>query len=313
MTVSGWIEIRATGPGESKDLASTLLIASGSPGVQEESVDTEAGKLVSHSLWEDETREDEDTSPVRVLKAYLPAGDETALGAVRADLGRIGWTLATSFLKDADWSEKWKKGLKPIKVKHRGFSVTVKPTWHKLRKAPGEIMIDIDPGMAFGTGGHATTKMCLKAILRLAKGGLLPKGPSILDVGTGTGVLAIAAVKLGFKKAVGTDIDKVAVKVARKNAGLNRTKLSLTAKDLSGVAGKYDLVAANILAGELTRLSGSLNSKIKPGGFLILSGILDSEKSAIEAAFTAIGLKKAFTLAEKEWVALVFEKGKPAR
>ncbi len=309
--VSGWIEIKAAGPGESKDLATALLIAAGSPGVQEETVDTSAGKLVSHSLWEDETREDEDTSPVKALKAYLPAGDEAALKTVKADLGRIGWSLETSFLKDTDWSEKWKKGLKPIKVKYRGSSVIVKPTWHKLKRAPGEIMIDIDPGMAFGTGGHATTKMCLKAILRLAKGRRLPKGPSILDVGTGTGVLAIAAVKLGFKKAVGTDIDKVAVKVARKNAGLNRTKLSLTAKDLSGVPGKYDLVAANILAGELTRLSGLLKDKMKPGGFLILSGILETEKASIEAAFTAIGLEKAFSLAEKEWVALAF--GKPSR
>jgi ribosomal protein L11 methyltransferase len=308
--VSGWIEIKAAGPGESKDLATALLIAAGSPGVQEETVDTSAGKLVSHSLWEDETREDEDTSPVKALKAYLSAGDETALKTVKADLGRIGWSLETSFLKDTDWSEKWKKGLKPIKVKYRDSSVIVKPTWHKLKRAPGEIIIDIDPGMAFGTGGHATTKMCLKAILRLAKGGRLPKGPSILDVGTGTGVLAIAAVKLGFKKAVGTDIDKVAVKVARKNAGLNRTKLSLTAKDLSGVPGKYDLVAANILAGELTRLSGLLKDKMKQGGFLILSGILETEQASIEAAFTAIGLEKAFTLAEKEWVALVF--GKPS-
>lgn len=307
----GWIEIRATGPGASKDLASTLLIASGSPGVQEESVDSIAGKLVSHSLWEEETREDEDTSPARVLKAYLPVGEEAALGAVRTTLSRIGWALETSFLKDTDWSEKWKKGLGPIKVKYRGASITVKPTWHKLKRAPDEIIIDIDPGMAFGTGGHATTKMCLKSILRLVKGACLPKGPSILDVGTGTGVLAIAAVKLGFSKAVGTDIDKVALKVARKNAGLNRTKLSLSAKDLSGVPGRYDIVAANILAGELTRLSRSLNDRIKPGGFLILSGILDSEQAAIEAAFEAIGLQKAFSFNEKEWVALVF--GKPSR
>lgn len=306
--MSGWIEIRATGPGESKDLASTLLIASGSPGVQEESVDTSAGRLVSHSLWEDETREDEDTSPIRSLKAYLPAGDEKPLGALKADLGRIGWTLETGFLKDTDWSEKWKKGLKPIKVSFKSHKIVVKPTWHKLKAEKGVIRIDIDPGMAFGTGGHATTKMCLRAILRLSKGARLPKGASMLDVGTGTGVLAIAAIKLGFKKAVGTDIDKVALKVARKNTALNKTKLSLTARDLSAVPGKYDLVVANILAGELTRLAASLKDKMKPGGFLVLSGILDGEKKAVEAVFTGIGLHEALTLSEKEWVALVFSK-----
>ena len=309
--VSGWIEIRATGPRASKDLATTLLIASGSPGVQEETVDTAAGTLVSHSLWEEETREDdEDTSPVRALKGYLPEGDNAALATVKSGLEQIGWALETSFLKDTDWSQEWKKGLKPIKVRHRGFSLIVKPTWHKIKRSPGEIVINIDPGMAFGTGGHATTKMCLKAILRLVKGSKLPKGPSILDVGTGTGVLAIAAVKLGFKKAVGTDIDKVAVKVARKNADLNRTKLSLSAKDLSGIPGKYDLVAANILAGELKKLSAALYAKIKPGGFLILSGILETEKDSIEAAFSSIGLEKAFLLMEKEWVAFAFRKPK---
>lgn len=306
--MSGWIEIRATGPSGSKDLASTILIASGSPGVQEEAVDTSAGRLVSHSLWEEETAEDEDTSPVRALKAYLPAGDEKPLGPLRTDLAKIGWTLEAGFLKDTDWSEKWKKGLKPIKVSFRGLTIVVKPTWRALKAARGVVRIDIDPGMAFGTGGHATTRMCLKSILRLSKGGQLPKGPSILDVGTGTGVLAIAAMKLGFRKAVGTDIDKVALKVARKNAALNRTKLALTAKDLSGVPGKYDLVAANILAGELTRLSTSLRDRMAPGGYLVLSGILDTEKTSIEAAFTAIGLEKAFALSEKEWVALVFRK-----
>lgn len=304
----GWIEIRATGPGESKDLASSMLISFGSPGVEEESTETVAGKLVLHSLWEEETREDEDTSAIRVIKAYLPAGDENALSAATAGLGRIGWSVETSFLKDTDWSEKWKKGLRPIKVTFSGKRLVVKPTWTKRKREPGEIIIDIDPGMAFGTGSHSTTKMCLKAILRLVKGGRLPKGPSMLDVGTGTGVLAIAGVKLGFKKTVGTDIDKVALTVARKNARINRTKLVLSSKDLSSIAGKYDLVVANILAGELKRLSIALENKIKPGGLLVLSGILENESGSVETAFTSVGLKKAFSLAEKEWVALVFRK-----
>lgn len=306
--MSGWIEIRATGPGESKDLASTILISMGSPGVQEEANGSIAGTLVSHSLWEDETKEDEDTSPSRVLKGYLPAADEASLEALRSGLGKIGWALETSFLKDTDWSEKWKKGLRPIKVSYRKYRVTVKPTWKKVKRSPGEIIIDIDPGMAFGTGGHATTKMCLKAILRLVKGGHLPKGPSILDVGTGTGVLAIAGVKLGFKKALGTDIDKVALKVARKNARANKAMLTLSSKDLSAVPGSFDLVVANILAGELKRLSPALKSKIAPDGYLILSGILESESDSVEAAFSSLGLRKAFSLAEKGWVALVFRK-----
>lgn len=299
-----WIEIRATGPTDSKDLASAILISFGSPGVQEEASQEVAGKLVSHSLWEDETREDEDTSATRVLKGYLKSSDKDSLEGVRAGFKSIGWAFETSFLKDADWAEKWKKGLRPIKVRQGGKAVTVKPTWHKLTRSPGEIIINIDPGMAFGTGSHSTTKMCLKAIMRLT--GKLPKGPSILDVGTGTGVLAIAALKLGFKKAVGTEIDKVALKVARKNAAMNKAPLKLSSKDPSSIPGRFELVVANILAGELKRLSGSLKARISTDGCLVLSGILAHESEGVESVFVSLGLRKIFSLSEKEWVALVF-------
>lgn len=303
-----WIEIRATGPAGSKDLASALLISLGSPGVEEEAPQTAAGSLVSHSLWEDETREDDDASLVRVIKGYLPAGQPAAIEKARARLATIGWAVETSLLKDTDWSEKWKKGLRPIRVGRGGTRLVVKPTWHRVKRARGEKVIDIDPGMAFGTGGHATTKMCLKAVLRLSGPGRLPKGPTMLDVGTGTGVLAIAAMKLGFTKALGTEIDRVALKVARGNARANGVKIRLSAKDLPMVQGRYDLVVANILAGELKRLSKALFSKMRPGGFLVLSGILDAESSSVGETFTTLGLTKAFSLSEKGWVALAFRR-----
>src|SRR3989304_4102674 len=218
---------------------------------------------------------EEDSREIVSLRAYLPLGEEGKLKAIRAQLGRIGWRLKTSALKETDWSQKWKKGLRPIRVTYKGASIVIKPTWKKSAKRPGEKIIEIDPGMAFGTGGHATTKMCLKAILRLVKDKLLPPAHDndILDVGTGTGVLAIAAMKLGFRKAVGIDIDRVAVDVAKKNARDNRAKVTLSARPVETIRGRFSLVAANILAGELIRLSPPIKDRGRPGGWLILSGI----------------------------------------
>jgi len=304
---TGWIEIRATGRAVSKDAATAALISAGSPGVLEESDTGAAGKLVSYSLWEDETAEEEDSREIVSLRAYLPIGEEAKLKEIREQLNRIGWRLATSTLKETDWSQKWKKGLKPIRVAYKGTALVIKPTWKKSEKKPGEKIIEIDPGMAFGTGGHATTKMCLKAILRLVKDKLLPPAPDMLDVGTGTGVLAIAAMKLGFKKAVGIDIDRVAVTVAKKNARDNKAKVTLSDKPVESIKERFSLVAANILAGELIRLSHPIKDRVRLEGWLILSGILAKESETVVEAYAKTGLQFRRTYKTGEWVALLFQ------
>ena len=301
--------MRLRGPAGSKDAATAALISAGSPGVLEENDKDAAGTLVSYSLWEDETAEEEDSREIVSLRAYLPLGEEGKLKAIRAQLGRIGWRLKTSALKETDWSQKWKKGLRPIRVTYKGASIVIKPTWKKSAKRPGEKIIEIDPGMAFGTGGHATTKMCLKAILRLVKDKLLPPAHDndILDVGTGTGVLAIAAMKLGFRKAVGIDIDSVAVDVAKKNARDNRAKVTLSARPVETIKGRFSLVAANILAGELIRLSPPIKDRVRPGGWLILSGILSKESGTVIEAYAKTGLRFKREYKTGEWVALLFQ------
>ncbi|MDP2689166.1 MAG: 50S ribosomal protein L11 methyltransferase, partial [Deltaproteobacteria bacterium] len=248
-------------------------------------------------------------APDAVFKAYLPLYSEGKVARLEKDLSRLGWTLCYAPFKDRDWAEKWKAGLRPVRVSRAGASVLVKPSWSRATKRPGEKVIEIDPGMAFGTGGHETTKMCLKAMLRLLTDKRL-KGlrSSFLDVGTGTGVLAIAAKKLGVKKAVGTDIDKVALKVARKNAIANRAKITLTGLPASRVRGSFPLIAANILAGELTRLAPELCGKLREGGFLILSGILVEEGNAVADVYRNDGLRLARRYAAGEWTALVFQK-----
>ena len=307
-----WLEIEAQGPRRSKDIAAALLIDAGSPGVAEETGPVIENRLVSVSSWEEEKSADEpcDSGAKAAFKAYLPLNSGGKLVALKDELERIGWSLtAEPFKDDNDWTEKWKTGLKPVRVSFKGVSVLVKPTWSKATKKPGDKVIEIDPGMAFGTGGHETTKMCLRALLRLLKDkkrrGL---DSSLLDVGTGTGVLAIAAVKLGVKKAVGTEIDPVALKVARANAAANRAKITLTGLTPARVRGRFPIVIANILAPELKRLAPELTGKMEAGGFLILSGILVPESGPVEQSFTTLGLRPFRRYNAGDWAALVLEK-----
>ncbi|MBI1910781.1 MAG: 50S ribosomal protein L11 methyltransferase [Deltaproteobacteria bacterium] len=303
-----WIEINAKGPRNRKDEASLILIDAGSPGVLEEDESSKVGTLLSYSTWDKETEEEPETSKTASIKGYLAPDKTEMISRIGKDLKKIGWQIATSHFQDQDWSVKWKAHIKPIKVKHGNSSIVVKPTWREVEKKKGDIIIEIDPGMAFGTGGHATTKMCVKAIFALIKDKKVRASKAnILDVGTGTGILAIAAMKLGVSEAVGTDIDKVALTVARKNARLNKTEIRLSSSSLDKIKGGYSIVAANILAGELKRLSPALYSKITPGGYIILSGILKTEKDSVKETFTALGLKHSKTYLSGEWAAIVLQ------
>jgi ribosomal protein L11 methyltransferase len=305
-----WLEIKAVGPRVNKDLAVALLIEAGSPGVMEEDDSAITGRLVSFSTWaEEDTSEPYGLPPEATLKAYLSTGSEAELARLKKDLSRIDWTIETAPFKDRDWTKKWKAGLKPIRVSGREASVLVRPSWSKAASRPGDTVIEIDPGMAFGTGGHETTRMCIKALVRLLTDKRL-KGrfSSMLDVGTGTGVLAIAAVKLGVARAVGTDIDQVALKVARKNATANGVSMTFSGLPPSLVRGVFPLITANILAGELTRLAPEISGKLEEGGFLVLSGILVEEGEAVESVYRAEGLKVFKRYTAGEWTALVLTK-----
>ncbi|MBI5344722.1 MAG: 50S ribosomal protein L11 methyltransferase [Deltaproteobacteria bacterium] len=229
-----WIEIKATGRSGAKDEAASILIKAGSPGVVEEVKGPLVNTLVSHSAWgTDVFPEDADDTVSATLIAYirpLPqigsiGGSIRGLKDIEKDLDAIGWSFTSSAYRDRDWSQAWKAGIKPVSVGFRGGRVVVRPPWRKIDKRPGDIVINIDPGMAFGTGGHQTTKMCIRAIASLLTSPEFPPGSSsLLDVGAGSGVLAIAAKKLRTKKVMGIDIDPEALKAARKNARLNRAE-----------------------------------------------------------------------------------------
>ena len=201
-----------------------------------------------------------------------------------------------------DWIEIWKKHFRPL---HIGEKIVVCPEWIKYEKQPDEQVVLLDSNMAFGTGEHETTSMCLKLLQEY----ITPQSVCV-DVGCGSGILGISAVKLGAKFAYLTDIDDIAVKSATHNSEINGVsdRIKVVRSDLLGDAEiNADLVFANITAEILCRLAPSVTSHLKRGGTLVLSGIIESRLNMVLDAFSAQGLKLEKQLKEGEWFALSFK------
>jgi ribosomal protein L11 methyltransferase len=220
---------------------------------------------------------------------------ESAALAAEALGGRI------DEVADQDWGESWKKDWKPISAGR----VFVRPSWVAAAAPEGAAEVILDPGMAFGTGTHPTTALCLRALSALL---LSRPAASVLDVGTGSGLLAIAARKLGAGRVRGIDNDPVAVRVARENAAANRVELELGEEPLAAIAERYDLVVANILANTLMEMAGDLARRLTPGGVAVISGILVSQEAEVRAAYLQAGLVSCPEVdgREGEWVVLGF-------
>ena len=209
---------------------------------------------------------------------------------------------------ESDWAEAWKVGYQTV----RFGRLVVIPTWIETPLAAGEVPLRLEPGMAFGTGTHPSTQLCLLAVEQFAA-----PGKSVIDLGCGSGILAIAAVKLGCAPALGVDIDPQAVAVARQNAAVNgvagqlRLEAGSQAEILSGAFGQQqgDLVLANILARVLVLLAGQgLAQLVAPGGLLVASGILAEQAAEVETAFTAAGLAVRERRQMGDWVAVLAER-----
>ena len=247
------------------------------------------------------------------VRAYLPWGEDVqarraALEEALWHLGRISVIPEPVFreVAETDWSIEWKKNYHPFRI---GRRLMIVPSWIEWNAAPGDVILRLDPGMAFGTGMHPTTQLCLEALEER-----ITPGTAMIDLGCGSGILSIAGVLLGAARAEGWDIDPEAVRVARENAALNGVAArfdarSGTLEDMLREKRRAPVVAANILAGVLkTMLRASLADVVEPGGCLILSGILMEQSAAVEAAVEESGLHLVEKKIREDWVALIAKK-----
>jgi len=213
--------------------------------------------------------------------------------------------LKTEMISDPDWGEQWKKYFKPIRVSN---NIIVKPTWERYAPSSRDIVIEIDPGMAFGTGQHASTRMCIEALEDIILKDRAIQNWKVLDVGCGTGILGITAAKLGAGDVICLDIDKKAVEIARENAAINSVddRLRIINQDAATIKEPRNLIIANLTAKLLLKLRPVLTQLLLPEGYMIISGIIEQDTREIEDSFTQLFSSRVIT--EKEWVCYVLRK-----
>ena len=216
----------------------------------------------------------------------------------------VSYTTETEAMREEDWSESWKQYYKPIKLGR----VTIVPAWEDYAAAEGEVIIKMDPGMAFGTGTHETTRLVMRIMQDEIKG-----GERVLDVGTGSGILSICASKLGAESCNAYDIDPVAVKVAEENALRDGcTNITVGVSDLlRGVdmsKGKYDFCVANIVSDIIIRMMPDIGGCLKDGAPLILSGIIDPRADEVRASVAQHGFTIIREEKENDWVSILAKK-----
>ncbi|MEG1996570.1 MAG: 50S ribosomal protein L11 methyltransferase, partial [Oscillospiraceae bacterium] len=213
------------------------------------------------------------------------------------DLGRL--VIETDNVCEEDWSTAWKKYYHPIKI---GKRLVVCPCWEEYELSENEVKVLLDPGMAFGTGTHETTRLCMQFLDKYIK-----PDTNMLDIGTGSGILAITSLLLGAKSATGVDIDELAVKIAYENATLNNVqqKIKLVCGDLTEkISGKYDLICANIVADVIIRLCQTITNFCHDSSVLIVSGIIDERCDEVIFALENAGFNIDERLEENGWVSL---------
>ncbi|MGG4399528.1 50S ribosomal protein L11 methyltransferase [Paenibacillus amylolyticus] len=259
-----------------------------------------------------------------VIKGYFSEGTDMValqsevnprieeLSEFGIDTGEVRYETRT--VDEDDWATAWKQYFKPVRVSER---LTIKPTWEEYTpESPDEKIIELDPGMAFGTGTHPTTSLCLRTLETVIQG-----GEEVIDVGTGSGILAIGAIKLGAKHVLALDLDPVAVISARENVELNGLEQQITVKesDLLSVLGSQDpalgvqlpvkVVVANILAEIILLFVDDVYNALESGGTYIVSGIWKNKEQVVHDALVASGFEVSAIHRDEDWLAFVARKG----
>ena len=315
VSADAWLELAVDCDPEAVEVVSEILTRVAPGGVSVEPaftlVDEGLGAVV-------------DRSRPATVRAYVSARDATtadaAVATVDAALGHLQafglrdiGALRTAVVREADWAAAWKAHFPVLRI---GRRVVIRPTWRRHRRRPGDVVVAMDPGMAFGTGLHPTTALCLAGIERWADEGLLVRGGArdgsarLLDVGCGSGILAIAAGLLGAGELRAVDTDPIAIEATQRNGRRNglAARLHASRGSLPTDSGPYDLVAANLIASLLVSLAPALAAEIRPGGRMIASGIYVDRAAEVVAAFESAALRVIHRDVEGDWVALDLER-----
>lgn len=307
-----WMQITVLTTTIGSELVSQALIDAGSAGTVIEDKNDVALNQRPEGQWDiiDEEIARRIGDDVKVSGFYpMDERANDALAAVRErvsrltelapgiDLGKL--EVKVSGIDDEDWAENWKKSYKPFRL---GEHIVIRPGWEEYDAQPGDRIITIDPGMAFGTGTHETTGMCVKLVERYVK-----PGDVCMDIGTGTGILAIAAAHMGAARVLASDIDPMAVRVAKENVEINgfSDKIDCKCGNLLDVAkDKADVITANIIADVIIMLCAPVREFLKPGGVFICSGIAREREDDTINALSAAGYKRLDVRHEGEWTAI---------
>ncbi|MEW6661282.1 MAG: 50S ribosomal protein L11 methyltransferase [Bacillota bacterium] len=307
-----WQELSVATTQEAAESVANLFYEIGATGVVIQDPQ-DIARYLSEAAWEAyEISPDVLEAEHVVVKAYLPLNSslDNRISFLRMQLAALDdhfpdfmAELSLTEISEEDWSQSWKTFYHPEKVGHR---IVVAPAWEKYEPSEDELVIWLDPGMAFGTGTHPTTAMCIRLLERYVS-----PGAKVIDVGTGSGVLAIAAARLGAGQVTGVDIDPLAVTIARENAAANRLEDRVMIKEtdlLAGVLCNANLIVANIVADPVMLLIPQAHQCLLSGGFLIVSGIIRHRLAEVQSALLAEGFAIIELERQDEWVAMVCQK-----
>ncbi|MBQ3053661.1 MAG: 50S ribosomal protein L11 methyltransferase [Clostridia bacterium] len=306
-----WTEVTILTTPQAEELITAVLYETGVDGIniEDPSLIDEANRNTHDWDVMDEDIIAKYSEEKCLLKAYYSpeANIEEVLMQIRegienakafVDVGPA--TVTSSIVSEQDWENSWKKYYKPVYI---GENIVIKPVWEEIPQKDGKIVIELDPGMAFGTGTHETTRMCLEVLERTIK-----KGDKVLDIGTGSGILSIGAVKMGAESCFAVDIDPVAVKVVGENAEINgvNDKITTVIGNLADkVTGKYQVVVANIIADAIIALSPDVRQFMAEGGVYITSGIIHFRLEDVVEKLKECGFEIREIIRQGDWAAVV--------
>jgi ribosomal protein L11 methyltransferase len=305
-----WMELRIDTITEGCDLAANILYDAGAAGVVIEDPEDARALLRQRESWDYiEPGALNTEGDVVIVKGYLPVNNSlgdlvkmvrerlSALAASRPDLGPL--ELATGTVNDQDWAECWKKYYKPLRI---GRNIVIKPSWEDYRPKEGDIVVAIDPGMAFGTGTHESTALCIELLEKY-----ISKGSRVIDVGCGSGILSVVAAKLGAGVVEAYDLQVEAVDITRENArrnGVDRVVKAQRANLLDAAKDRVDIIVSNIVADVIIKMSPQAARHLKPGGIFIASGIIRERRREVYTSLEYYGMTVVEEKRRGEWVAL---------